>query len=229
MINENNSTVNDGEQLNVKYDQSYESVLTTKQNSRSNGSRFVYVMTEQSSIKDSIGKHKVCLPNGFILEKRPKSDELLRYTERDIRSIIRTIIFIHVFPELTPRESLEDLVFEGRSYSFAENNNTYNINDISLEQMVRILDTLLGTGFCRIARHSVTEMYHEYMNDWRYYRFGRHVYAPSTRDYVRLARFVNAATCRYSKMSEFVNRNADDNKIPFQTRHIDLDKLRTQS
>lgn len=206
-------------------------LIETRQNLQSNSVRLVYCMVPRDA--ENYRRRRCNLINGFALEKRPRSDELLRYTERDIRSIVRTIMFMHVFPDLVPADSLHDMVFIGNEYRCVSDPTDVlpsrgidqGRDTIPLSEFVTMLDRIIGQGFCRVTRHSLTEIYHEYMNEWRYYGGGQRTQAPSTRDYVRLARFVNATTCRYSKLSEFVNRNADDNKIQLQTRTVNLDEV----
>lgn len=155
--------------------------------------------------------------------KEARSDEKLRYTESEIRSIVRTVTYMYVFDN-GPIESILELINAGEPYTARRTAELMNRpNELDVNSMIDLLDGLFGKGFSVVARHSFTHVYTEYMYDWRYYLYGQSVPMPSTYDFVRVSRFVNVPSCRYSSATDFINDNVTDRRVPLQNNEKFLD------
>lgn len=154
------------------------------------------------------------LKNGYCLTKEARSDEKVRYTETDMHSIVRTVLFIHVF-RLGPNETLLELVNTGEV--------TYPSVDVQpleldLNTACELLDGLFGVNFSRVVRRVVLSVYHEYQYSWMYYPFYSKLSTPSARDIIKLCRFMNASTSHYSNPTTFVVNNCFDHKDDLQNQ-----------
>lgn len=188
-------------------------MVITTQSLQSNGARLIYTLND----KPPKSHNTYCLlNNGYYFMKEARSDEKLRYTESEIRSIVRTVTFMYVFDN-GPIESILELINSGEEYTVRRAADQIDrLNELDVNVMVELLDSLFGEGFSVVARHSVTHVYTEYMYDWRYYLYGKSVPMPSTNDFIRVSRFVNVPSCRYSSATDFINDNVTDRRVPLQ-------------
>lgn len=177
---------------------------------QSNGARLIYTISE----KKPIDYDSCQLTNGYYFSKEPRSDEKLRYTETDITSIIRVVLFTYVF-NVSPYESLLDLV-NNYDNDYVTIDEPKIANELSLEIASTLLDKLFGHKFSTITKHSFVKIYNEYMTTWRYYLYGKTISIPSISDYLKLARFMNIPLSRYTNATTFINKNFNDHKIKLQ-------------
>lgn len=158
------------------------------------------------------------LTNGYYFKKEPKSDEKLYYTEKDITQIIRTILIIYVF-EIKIKETINDVIFNQKITVLHSKNKL--TKKLSIQILINVIDTLLGAGFCSIAKRPVMNVYAQYMNIWRYYDFGQCVQLVSATDIINLYQFYNIANTKLCGATQFVIENNTDNE-PTQSliKHI---------
>lgn len=200
-------------------------MVITTQSLQSNGARLIYTLNDRPP---TVHNTYCLLKNGYYFMKEARSDEKLRYTESEIRSIVRTVTFMYVFDN-GPRESMLELINSGEPYTARRSAlETNRLNELDVNSLAELLDRLFGTGFSVVARHSVTHVYTEYMYDWRYYLYGQSVSMPSTDDFVRVSRFVNVPSCRYSSSTDFINDNVTDHRVPLQNNEKMLDLTTTR-
>lgn len=189
---------------------------------QSNKARFIYTISLTPKTTESLaGTTKlssVRLVNGFYFSKVTRSDEKLIYTEHDMTSILRTVLCMHVF-RLAPCESMQEIINSGL-VTYPDDGVSLTVYNpgLSIECIVDIVDSLLGTGFCSVVTRPLEKVYSEYKHAWRYYAFGHPVALPNPADFIRLYRFVNAPNYRLSSATRFVLFNGDDHKIPLQGR-----------
>lgn len=179
---------------------------------QSNKARFIYTISETPK-----NDAHVRLPNGFYFGKVTRSDEKLIYTEQDMTSVVRTVLFMHVF-KLAPCESIRDLIYGARVTYPVDSDITVHQPDLTIRRISDIVDSVLGERFCTVVSRPLVAVYSEYKYSWRYHTFGQRVALPSALDFVRLHRFVNAPRCELSAATRFVLCNFDDHKIPLQGR-----------
>jgi hypothetical protein len=89
-------------------------------------------------------------------------------------------------------------------------------NTLQLIDFVKLLDRLFGKRFATIINRPISKVYTEYMTVWRYYPFISPL-LPSALDILKLHRFVNTSIPFYTKTTQFILRNAFDNKLPLQS------------
>lgn len=199
-------------------------MVITTQSLQSNGARLIYTLGDRPPTTHNT---YCLLNNGYYFMKEARSDEKLRYTESEIRGIVRTVTFMYVFDD-GPCESMLELINTGEPYTRRRHDPIDRPNELlDVNTMIELLDRLFGNGFSVVARHSVTQVYTEYMYDWRYYLYGQTVRAPSTDDFVRVSRFVNVPSCRYSSATDFINDNVTDRRVPLQNNEKILDLTTT--
>ena len=177
---------------------------------QANGARLIY------SLFETPPNCVYCrLINGFYFAKIPRSDERVRFTEREMLTITRTVLFMYVF-NASPNNSMLDMI------NF-NNMDTVEIDDLSIvpkelttSTAVHILDTLFGENFSMIVRRPIRMVMMEYIRNWRYYGVGETIQIPSIDDFIKVYRFVNVASPSYSQPTAFVNNNSADHKIHLQ-------------
>lgn len=203
-------------------------------NNQANNARFIYTLnylhrdnnttttttsattTTTTSINNNNTQVQRCmLKNGFVLSKESRSDEKLRYTEHDLRSIIRTVLFIHVF-EMSPNESLVDIINTGQvSYDCVDGKLQLH-NKLNIAVAMELLDSMFGKNFSVVTKKELLRCYEEYAQKWHYYPFITGIVFPSAADYIRLSKFVNISVPVLSEPIQFILRNSTDFKVPLQ-------------
>ncbi|AYP97944.1 GrBNV gp61-like protein-like protein [Mauternbach virus] len=174
----------------------------------------------QSHIKNIINttKHRrqrYCkLNSNYYLLKAPRSDEKIRYTESDMYSIVRTVLFMYCY-EMSPNESLNEIINTGE-ISFDLNQTPNHIKLMNISTMVQLLDSLFGDNFSYVVSRVLIKCLDEYNHLWRFYPYRSKIIFPSARDFVKLARFMNITTFKYSKVTQFMLNNSMDHKVPLQ-------------
>lgn len=157
------------------------------------------------------------LSNGFYLAKVARSDERLRFTETDMSSIVRTILFMYAF-DVTPKDSMLDMINHGSMSEITHRDiRRRTPKPLSLSTARRLLDSLFGEHFATVVRRAVYRTLCEYMREWRYFGVGIAIRVPSVNDFIKIYRFVNIISPKYSDATNFINNNVRDNKVCLQT------------
>lgn len=179
---------------------------------QANSVRLIYTMS-RTRPKTLLHCHLV---NGFYFSKIPRTDERLRFVEREMQSIIRTVLFMYVFETGTKTE-LIDLINRGEElHEISEQDMRKTPKPLSVRVASHVLDQLFGRNFSVIVRRLVRIVVMEYMEVWRYYNVGVSVKYPSVQDFVKIYRFINVVAPTYSTPTMFINTNVHDRKIPLQ-------------
>lgn len=104
------------------------------------------------------------LKNGFYFTKEPRSDEKIRFTETDMTSIVRTILFTYCF-NIKPMQSILQIVtFGDVDYNFKKLRLKHKLTPTTI---IALLDMLFGDGFAIIVKRPILTVYKEYMTSWR--------------------------------------------------------------
>lgn len=177
---------------------------------QSNSARFIYTL---NYIPSTNNDEQCLLKNGCYFSKESRSDEKLRFTETDLYSIIRTILFMHVF-NISPEGNIVQIINTGKVTHTIGDNVTVNI--LNLDTIVQLLDLLFGKGFSTVIKRVINKCYNEYCLIWKYYPYNTNIKCPSAADYINLARFVNITTCERGDCEKFITTNSTDHKIPLQ-------------
>lgn len=157
------------------------------------------------------------LSNGFYFAKVTRSDERLRFTETDMSSIVRTILFMYAF-DVTPKNSMLDMINHGDVSEITRRDiKRHTPKSLSLSTARLLLDSLFGEHFATVARRAVYRTLCEYMREWRYFGVGATIRVPSANDFIKIYRFVNIISPKYSDVTNFINNNIKDNKMYLQT------------
>lgn len=188
-------------------------------NVQANTARFIYTISTEAPVKTSNAeelknRNYARLKNGFYFRKASRSDEKVRYTETDIYSIVRTVLFIYAF-ECEPEDSLLEIINTG-SLEYTLSDNFHQVNELNIQIAKDILDHVFGKGFALVARRVVHRCLTEYHTIWQYYPFIGKLKLPSAMDIVKMARFMNASMSVYSSTTMFILENATDHRIPLQ-------------
>lgn len=162
----------------------------------------------------SVGTVRLC--NGLYFAKCTKSDEKLVFTEHDMRSVVRTVLFVHVFRRV-PHQSVRDIIYGG-TVTYLPPSSLTPPPELDIKRVADIVDSVLGERFSTVVARPLTAVYSEYKYVWRYHAYGQPVALPSALDYVRLYRFVNAPDHGLSEATRFILYNGDDHKVPLQGR-----------
>lgn len=187
---------------------------------QSNNMRLIYTM-----FRDKPNTLCCKLHNGFYLAKVSRSDDLLRFTETDMHSIVRSVLFMYAF-EVSPRDSMLDMINTGQSMQIKIDDIEITRPKLLTARIIRyVLDTLFGKNFTMITRHAVSKVMLEYMREWRYFVVGTPIRVPSANDFIKIYRFANVVSPRYSDVTHFINTNLDDHKVFLQTAVKRLDRL----
>lgn len=170
-------------------------------NIQSNAARLIYTLSDTKPTSDII----FCkLKNGFYFKKEARSDEKLQFTERDMFSIIRTILFMYVF-KCSPLESYSEIIYLNKLTLNEINPN--DINDLTLSDIIILLDKLFGENFCRVINRHINIIYNEYKMYWRYSKFDTHILALSPLDIKKLNSFVNTPISSFTAATKFIAEN----------------------
>lgn len=182
-------------------------------NEQSNNTRFIYTLSEHQR-QDC----QVCLlHNGLYFSKESKSDEKLCFTETNVLSIARTVFFMYAFNEI-PQESMYDIIYSGNlSFNFDER--TRVKEHVRFDELIYVLDSVIGDGFCKIARRPIVSLYYIYITKWRFYNYGYRVALPSANDLVDTYRFLKTPISQLSTVSAFIlARSNTDYRVPLQQK-----------
>lgn len=179
---------------------------------QSNSARFIYTLNyiPNSNSNDS----KQCLlKNGLYFSKESRSDEKIRFTESDLYSIVRTVLFMYVF-SVSPHENIVDIINTGEVTHTVGDGLT--VNALTLDVAVNLVDSLFGKNFASVVKRVINKCLNEYCTTWRYYLSGSNVKYPSAADYINLSKFVNIVVCEYGDCEKFIMTNSTDHHVPLQ-------------
>lgn len=164
-------------------------------------------------IKNQNNTNQCRLKNDCYFSKESRSDEKIRFTETDLSSIVRTVLFMYVF-KVSPEESIVEIINTGTvTHTLGEN---FILNVLTLDIVVGLVDSLFGNGFASVVKRVINKCLNEYNITWKYYPCISNIKYPSAADYINLARFVNVSNCKYGESEKFIITNSTDNKIPLQ-------------
>lgn len=180
-----------------------------------NGTRLNYIMSERRPVSENVTVHCRLRGNGFYFFRATRTDGQLRYSETQMRSLVRTVLFLHVF-SASPRESMIELLVDGAHATHVRDRRIVRA-DIGISDVIRLMDDTFGDGFSSVARNAVIGAYNEYATRWRYHCVGAvDVRTPHALDYAFLNKFANASQTRHSDAVQFVNDNTTDRRVLLQ-------------
>ncbi|ATY70245.1 GrBNV gp61-like protein [Tomelloso virus] len=176
---------------------------------QSNSARFIYTL----NYKENQNKSNQCrLKSGLYFSKESRSDEKIRYTETDMYSIMRTILFLYTF-RVSPNESLLEIVNTGQvNYHFG----SPVVVDLDLHGLIGLYDTIFGKNFSNVTSRVLNKCFNEYATIWQYFPYENSIKCPSASDFINCAKFVNACVAEYAPCEKFITTNGTDHKIPLQ-------------
>ena len=186
---------------------------------QANSARFIYTVNDY--IPEIEGIQSCILKNGYYFTKVAKSDEKVFFTETNMFSIIRTVLFMHIF-QLGPSDSIIDIINSGEVHYEFPDKDYVRVKRIDFANAITILDELFGTGFSHVTRRVLNKWYLEYKTSWEYFPFVAAVKLPCADDYGKLARFVNLSTSKHNETTQFILGNDKDNRYWLQnnTKHL---------
>lgn len=181
-------------------------------NIQANTARFIYTLSDRRP-ENSLMWCRLTT-NSHYFSKEARSDEKLRYTESDMQSIVRTILFIFVF-DANIEESLVDIINSGcANIDVAK---FVHINLLNVGIASDLLDHLFGIGFSTVVRKPLAIVLDEYNTQWRYFFCTTVSLAlPNATDIINLVRFVNNPSSKYAPATQFIMKNSTDHKILLQ-------------
>lgn len=184
---------------------------------QSNSARFIYTLNYLPN-ENNIIQSK--LKTGLYFSKQSRSDEKFRYTETDLHSIVRTVLFMHVF-QIAPIENAAEITNSGQvSYNITDAELILPKNILTIDIIVALLDDLFGENFSAVIKRVINKCFLEYCTVWRYYPYNDAILKlPSASDYINLRKFVNTTDCEFGKCEQFIMANSTDHKIPLQQMH----------
>lgn len=142
--------------------------------------------------------------SNFCLTKEARSDEKIRFTENEMTSIVRTILFMYVF-RTSPKETLLEIINTGE---VSHNPLPYNRNafhEITITEIICLFDYLFGDRLSSVVSRPIGAILKEYNDQWRYFPLNRNnIKTPSCQDYQLLAKFVNLSTPTFSPPSIWI-------------------------
>jgi len=160
-------------------------------------------------------QQKYCkLKTNYYLSKVPRSDEKIRYTETDMYSMVRTVLFMYCY-EMTPQESLNEIINTGE-ITFDMATLPKQIKLLNMTIITELLDSLFGENFSHVIGRVLIKCLDEYRNFWRFYPYIPKITFPSALDFVKMSRFMNITMFKYSQVTQFMLNNTMDHKIPMQ-------------
>lgn len=155
------------------------------------------------------------LKTNYYLTKVARSDEKIRYTETDMYSLVRTVLFMYCY-QISPQESLNEIINTG-NITYDYNLIPHNLQLLTLKNAVELLNQLFGDNFANVVSRMVIKCIDEYNYSWRLYPYNSKILFPSALDFIKLARFMNITTFKYSKATQLMLNNSLDHKIPLQS------------
>lgn len=172
------------------------------------------------------------LKNNYYFVKEPKSDDKLVITENFMNSIVRTLLFIHVFG-IDIKETIDDLylkdtltytingepskLIETASGFFVDVNVIPTILHYTFVDVYNLFDTLFGKGFSNVSLKPIKSVYEMYATKWIFYSYTSvPLRAFSREDILNVHKFYNIQDVALSPMEIFVICDKQDNKLHMQ-------------
>lgn len=181
---------------------------------QANSARYIYTLSPREP------QHvRVKLINGYFINREPKSDEKLLYTETELFSFIRTVMTMILF-QTYPLQPINEIIYTGE-VTFSEP--IFEPTNLSFLDCITTLDKLFGNGFTSVAVKPTTKFYAYYKTRLQFVPYGKRILLPSAWDCVALYRFLNTSNPTYSPSTRFIIDNANANKILWQQeiKHLD--------
>lgn len=151
-----------------------------------NTQRFVYTITKK------LHKNSIKLNTGVYFSKMSRSDELIKYTESNMESIVKVLLYFIL---------------------------QYNYTNVSILHFVNMVDKLFGYGFCMIIRRPIQIVFENYRltNLSRMTLF-----VPSELQFLMLNNFIWNTYTSYSFNDAFILQNSNDHKKQIQSNSKNL-------
>lgn len=185
--------------------------LASPQNEH-NGTRLIYTILIDEPTNN---ERFALLNNGYYLTRTTRSDEKLRFTEGNLRSMIECIIFMSLL-NASPENSIGELSMTANDIKYIEVIPNFTFNDsTSLCDFCDLLDRLFGVGFSLIARRTISSVWRQWLTKYRYVSCMK-IKGPSPRDYLVLYKFLNVTSPYLSDTTKFLTFNNRDGKIFLQ-------------
>lgn len=185
--------------------------LASPQNEH-NGTRLIYTLLVHEPTNN---ERFALLHNGYYLTRTTRSDEKLRFTEGNLRSMVECIIFMSLL-NTSPENSIGELSMTANSIKYSNVIPDFTFNDgVSLCDFCDLLDRLFGVGFSLIARRTISAVWRQWLTKYRYMSCMR-IKGPSPMDYLVLFKFLNVTSPNLSDTTKLITFNSYDGKIFLQ-------------
>lgn len=177
---------------------------------QTNDQRLIY------TIKSTKSQYSIKLKNGLYFSKESRSDEMIKYREKDLNIIFRTLIYLIVFSANTTTDLKLLLQTEKLKFEYG------HFKVCLISEIAKTIDKLFGKGFCMVCRKALEYAYYTYRSNWL--KNINNVKKPSVYDYLVLNRFFNNCIDKYNEQTFFILNNSKDNSNLIQSNFKDLSK-----
>lgn len=185
--------------------------LASPQNEH-NGTRLIYSLLVDEPTNN---ERFALLHNGYYLTRTTRSDEKLRFTERNLCSMIKCVMFMSLL-NASPENSIGELAMTANDIKYTAVIPNFVFNDVvSLCGFCDLLDHLFGVGFSLIARRTISRIWQHWLTKYRYVSCIK-IDGPSPSDYLVLYKFLNVTSPWLSDTAKFITFNSYDGKIFLQ-------------
>lgn len=180
----------------------------SKQQNNSNKSRFVYTLsTFNNRNTKNIGNNSIVIElfekgSNLFFSREPQSSEKFIYSEQEMYSIVRTLLFVILFETIPCENDLEIFRFnEFQNVTFDFNkpviikpSSSADDETIDFFYFSKIVDEIFGENFSILVHKILIKLYFVEWNDnWRFFFISNQqpIELPSAWDYVNLIKFLN--------------------------------------
>lgn len=185
--------------------------LVSPQNEH-NGTRLIYTLLVD---KPTNNDRFALLHNGYYLTRTTRSDEKLRFTESNLRSMVECVMFMSLL-NASPENSIGEFSMTANDVKYSEVIPNFIFNDnVPLCDFCHLLDRLFGVGFSLIARRTISSVWRRWLTKYRYASCAN-IKGPSARDYLVLYKFFNVTSPYLSDTTKLVTFNTHDGKLFLQ-------------
>lgn len=185
--------------------------LASPQNEH-NGTRLIYSLLVREPTNN---ERFALLHNGYYLTRTTRSDEKLRFTESNIRSMIECVMFMSLL-NASPNTTIGEISVSCDDFKYTEVIPNFVFTDnVSLCDFCTLLDRLFGVGFSLIARRTISTVWSHWLKHYRYVSCMK-IKGPSPKSYLVLYKFLNVTSPYLSDTTKFVTFNSCDGKIFLQ-------------
>ena len=164
---------------------------------QANSARFTYTLHLNEPTQLSETLYCQLKESGLFFSKEVSSFEKTKYSETEVASIVRCILFVFVFKKAPCRHRFELCQNENLDFPSI-------LQGLTITDLVNALDSVMGEGFGRVTKTAVEKIYLEYINCWRYYPCGMDVCVPSEFEFDILIRFVLTTTPHHNDATIFI-------------------------